>query len=72
MTTCSNCGEKIELKQGHLLETFDAGWRAVGDALYCPKCVGTWAERNGLPFDKTFHAERLWGNYWFRNIAPKK
>ena len=72
MATCSNCGEHFELKPGHLTETFDQGFRAVGDALYCPECVKTWEDRNGFPFDWAFRADRLWGNYWFRNIAPKR
>lgn len=31
-----------------------AGWDSFGDALYCPKCVETWEERNG-------NDRQLWG-----------
>ncbi len=30
------------------------GWDSFGDAFYCPKCVKTWASRNGKN-------KKLWG-----------
>ena len=51
---CSNCGklEKTSAMVGIPEGMFALGYRAVGDALYCPDCVNSWAERNGKPFDE--------------------
>lgn len=52
--TCSNCGkhEIISAKAGTPHEMYSLGYRAIGSALYCPKCVKTWKERNGKDFDE--------------------
>ena len=53
---CSNCGkrEKVSAMAGIPEGMFALGYRAVGDALYCPDCVNSWAERNGKPFDEQY------------------
>lgn len=66
---CSRCGEDIELTA--ILEMYDAGYRAVGDAIYCPTCVQGWNERAGIPFDKMFKSRSLWGAFWWRQVGEK-
>ena len=40
---CSNCGkrEKVSAMVGIPQGMFGLGYRAVGDALYCPDCVNS-------------------------------
>ena len=65
---CSNCGkwEKTSAMVGIPHGMFALGYRAVGDALYCPDCVNSWAERNGKPFDEQYkdvgHMFAVWWN----------
>lgn len=68
---CCSCGEPVDISAGHCLEMFGKGYRAVGDALYCPTCVQGWNERAGTPFDRMFRAENLWGAYWWRWVCEK-
>ena len=52
--TCSNCGKRevTSTKAGTPHGMYTLGYRAVGSALYCPKCVESWKERNGEEFDE--------------------
>jgi len=55
---CSNCGN-TESVHNSLSEISDVAkrWGSFGGALYCPKCVGTWHERNKKPmsgYENTF------------------
>ncbi len=65
---CSNCGkiEKVSAMVGIPHGMFFAGYRANGDALYCPDCVKSWAERNGKEFDEQYkepgHLFAMWWN----------
>lgn len=45
---CSNCGaiKSFTYTASNVNKTISAGWRSYGSALYCPKCVETWGERN--------------------------
>ncbi len=43
------------------------GYRAVGDALYCPNCVESWAERNGGDFDEIYENPTAMFSKWFAN-----
>ncbi|APM39421.1 hypothetical protein [Clostridium kluyveri] len=45
---CSNCGaiRGLTYTASNVNKTIHAGWRSYGSALYCPKCVETWGERN--------------------------
>ena len=45
---CSNCGkwERVSAMVGIPHGMFALGYRAVGDALYCPDCVNSWAYKS--------------------------
>lgn len=66
---CSNCGKcftTIAFPGVPEAMFFDEGYRANGDALYCPDCVKTWEERNGAKFDEQYkdppHLFAMWWN----------
>lgn len=48
--SCSRCGDRRRLSTNRgsidALAAIRAGWDSCGHALYCPKCVKTWTERN--------------------------
>lgn len=75
---CSNCGkwEKTGTMVGVPEGMYTLGYRAVGDAIYCPDCVKTWAERNGKPFDEQFsdppHLFAIWWNRQVRRQCSGK
>ena len=57
---CSNCGEKRTVETiPEVKKVVWEGWRAVGDAEYCPECSRTWKDRNGreIPSSET-------SSYW--------
>ncbi len=45
---CSNCGaiKGFTYTATNVNNTIHEGWRSYGSAIYCPKCVKTWGERN--------------------------
>lgn len=45
---CSNCGaiRGFTYTASNVNKTVHMGWGSYGGALYCPKCVETWHERN--------------------------
>ena len=71
---CSNCGklEKTSAMVGIPEGMFGLGYRAVGDALYCPDCVKSWAERNGKPFDEQYKdAGHMFAVWWNAKVLQK-
>lgn len=46
---CSNCGarQRFKYSAANVNNLIAFGWNSFGSALYCPKCVETWEERNG-------------------------
>lgn len=66
---CSNCGEHRMIPQSYetMGEMYLVGYRAVGDALYCPNCVKSWKERNGGEFDEIYEAPMKMFFRWFFN-----
>ena len=46
---CSNCGATrfMTYSATNAIKAIRTGWRANGNAAYCPECVRTWADRNG-------------------------
>lgn len=68
---CSSCGktESVRAMAGIPHGMFSIGYRAVGDALYCPDCVKSWEERNGVPFDEQYaRPGTLFARWWNRKI----
>lgn len=66
---CSCCGKSfytIAFPGVPEVMFFNEGYRANGDALYCPECVKTWQERNGAEFDEQYkdppHLFAMWWN----------
>lgn len=52
---------------------FGMRYRAVGDALYCPDCVKSWEERNGVPFDEQYaRPGTLFARWWNRGRSSKQ
>lgn len=53
---CSCCGkiEDIRYSAANVNKLVKDGWNSLGNAVYCPECVETWEERNGL-------SRPLWG-----------
>ena len=45
---CSNCGKNKSFMstKANIKRIINIGWGSYGGALYCPKCVSTWGERN--------------------------
>lgn len=45
---CSNCGaiKGFTYTATNVNKAIFEGWGSYGGALYCPKCVKTWGERN--------------------------
>ena len=71
---CSNCGkwERVSAMVGIPEGMFALGYRAVGDALYCPDCVKSWAERNGKPFDEQYKdAGHMFAEWWNATVLKK-
>ena len=69
---CSNCGkvERTSAMVGIPEGMFALGYRAVGDALYCPNCVQSWAERNGKPFDEQIKEPgNLFAKWWNEKVS---
>ena len=71
---CSNCGkwEKVSAMVGIPHGMFALGYRAVGDALYCPECVKSWAERNGKPFDEQYKDVGHLFSVWWNNKVKRQ
>ena len=75
---CSNCGYHFEVSPmlGIPEGMYYNGYRAVGDALYCPDCVKTWKDRNGEEFDKQYaNPSKQFANWWngkVESIVPDK
>ncbi len=46
---CSNCGARqcFKYSAANVNSLIALGWNSFGSALYCPKCVETWRDRNG-------------------------
>ena len=68
---CSSCGktESVRAMVGIPHGMFGLGYRAVGDALYCPDCVKSWEERNGVPFDEQYTSPgTLFARWWNRKV----
>lgn len=68
---CSNCGkhETTSAMVGISDGMYALGYRAVGNALYCPDCVKSWAERNGEEFDKQYKdPPHLFAVWWNRTV----
>ena len=71
---CSNCGkwEMVSAMVGIPHGMFALGYRAVGDALYCPDCVNSWAERNGKPFDEQYKdVGHMFAEWWNATVLKK-
>ena len=71
---CSNCGkvEKVSAMVGIPHGMFALGYRAVGDALYCPDCVSSWAERNGKPFDEQYKdVGNMFAEWWNATVLKQ-
>ena len=68
--SCSNCGkqETTSAKAGIPHGMYSLGYRAVGSALYCPKCVETWKERNGEDFDEQIANPTTQFAQWWNNL----
>lgn len=70
---CSNCGEHrqydIDIETGtaglaHQL--YEEGFRYNG-VTYCPNCVKTWPQRNGVEYDKKYrYMEKDFAKYLAR------
>lgn len=71
---CSNCGTSfytsaaVGVPHGMYYE----GYRAVGDALYCPECVKNWKDRNGREFDKDIKDPSHLFATWWNNQVQKQ
>jgi hypothetical protein len=68
---CSNCGvhEQTSAVVGVPEGMFYLGYRAHGDVLYCPNCVKTWKERNGMEYDEQYKdAQHLFAVWWNRKM----
>lgn len=68
---CSNCGKRevtspvIGVPEG----MYALGYRAVGNAIYCPECVRTWPERNGDEFDAEYRDPgTMFARWWNRQV----
>ena len=62
---CSHCGYHFEVSPmlGIAEGMYYNGYRAVGDAVYCPDCVKTWKDRNGEKKENTeWHNIVVWRN----------
>ena len=75
---CSNCGFHFEIRP--ILGVPDGmyynGYRAVGNALYCPDCVKSWKDRNGREFDEDIeNPSKQFANWWnskVEDVRPDK
>ena len=68
---CSNCGKRITIEYEMPGKLYKRGYRAVGDVIYCPKCVRSWADRNGKSFDEQFKESRQMFLNWILNTIIK-
>lgn len=53
---CSNCGKRSKAEAFVLL---DRGWRAIGDADYCPKCAKNNRNRTNYVMTMTYWLRRF-------------
>ena len=68
---CSCCGYHWETSPmlGIPEGMYYNGYRAVGDALYCPDCVKTWKDRNGEEFDNQYkNPSKMFANWWNNKV----
>lgn len=68
---CSHCGYHFEVSPmlGIAEGMYSNGYRAVGDAVYCPDCVKTWKDRNGEEFDKQYvNPSKMFANWWNNKV----
>ncbi len=68
---CSNCGFHFEVRPmlGIAEGMYYNGYRAVGTAFYCDKCVKTWKERNGKEFDEqVINPSKQFANWWNNQV----
>ena len=67
---CSNCGKREFIRPivGVPQEMYWLGYRAVGSALYCPKCVESWKERNGEEFEEQIENPTTQFAQWWNNL----
>ena len=68
---CSNCGKREQTSGaiGVSVGMFYIGYRAHGDVLYCPDCVKTWKERNGMEYDEQYKdPPHLFAMWWNRQV----
>lgn len=68
---CSNCGQQgVATPFPSIPESmFFEGFRAHGDVLYCPDCVKTWKERNGMEYDEQYkEPPHLFAMWWNRQV----
>ena len=71
---CSNCAKRFSTIAfpGVPEAMFDEGYRAVGDALYCPACVEKWADRNGSEFDAQYrNPPHLFSMWWNKTVEAQ-
>jgi len=71
---CSNCGAHEQTPAGVGIPEgmFYLGYRAHGDVLYCPDCVKTWKERNGMEYDEQYKdPPHLFAVWWNRQIQTQ-
>ena len=72
---CSNCGkhgQAVPFPGVPEAMYYDEGYRANGDALYCPDCVQSWAERNGKKFDEDFrNPQHLFAMWWNKQVQTQ-
>jgi hypothetical protein len=68
---CSNCGrrEQTNCAIGVAEGMFYLGYRAHGDVLYCPDCIKTWKDRNGMEYDEQYKdPPHLFAVWWNRQV----
>lgn len=71
---CSNCGkqEQTSAMVGVPHGMYYLGYRANGDALYCPDCVKSWKERNGKAFDEQYKdPQHLFAMWWNKQVEAQ-
>ena len=68
---CSKCGFHFVVSPmlGIPEGMYYNGYRAVGDALYCPDCVKSWEDRNGDAFEKQYkNPSKMFANWWNNKV----
>ena len=58
---CSNCGaiKGFTYTATNVNKAIFEGWGSFGGALYCPKCVKTWGERNNTKLSSNENTIKL-------------